>query len=40
MDIQQAIFVSLLNQFRHDGIEFAFPTRVILHKNDGGRDGE
>ncbi len=35
MDIQQAIFVSVLDQFRRDGIEFAFPTRVIVHKNEG-----
>jgi small-conductance mechanosensitive channel len=40
MDIQQAIFVSVLDRFRRDGIEFAFPTRVIVHKNEGGHAAE
>ena len=33
MDIQQSIFVSLLDRFRKDGIELAVPTRVIVHKD-------
>jgi small-conductance mechanosensitive channel len=35
MDIQQAIFVSVLERFRREGIEFALPTRVLVHKHEG-----
>ena len=35
MDIQQAIFVGLLERFRKEGIEFALPTRAIIHKQGG-----
>jgi small-conductance mechanosensitive channel len=34
MDIQQAIFLAVLERFRRDGIEFAFPTRTIVHKHE------
>jgi small-conductance mechanosensitive channel len=35
MDIQQAIFLAVLERFRGERIEFAFPTRVIVHKHEG-----
>jgi small-conductance mechanosensitive channel len=35
MDIQQAIFLAVLERFERDGIEFAFPTRTIVHKHEG-----
>lgn len=35
MDIQQAIFLAVLERFRSEGIDFAFPTRTIVHKHDG-----
>jgi small-conductance mechanosensitive channel len=35
MDIQQAIFLAVLERFRHERIEFAFPTRTIVHKHEG-----
>jgi small-conductance mechanosensitive channel len=38
MDIQQAIFVALLERFRGEGIAFAFPTRTIVHKRDGNEE--
>jgi small-conductance mechanosensitive channel len=34
MDIQQAIFLGVLERFERDGIEFAFPTRTIVHKRE------
>jgi small-conductance mechanosensitive channel len=37
MDIQQAIFVTVLDRFRHDGIDLALPTRVIVHKQGDGQ---
>ncbi len=39
MDIQQAIFLAVLERFRRDGIEFGLPTRVVVHK-DGGEQAE
>ena len=36
MDIQQAIFLAVLERFRREGIEFAFPTRTIVHKHEDG----
>jgi small-conductance mechanosensitive channel len=35
MDIQQAILLGVLERFEHDGIEFAFPTRTIIHTREG-----
>jgi small-conductance mechanosensitive channel len=35
MDVQQAIFLGVLERFRHDGIAFALPTRVVVHKQEG-----
>jgi small-conductance mechanosensitive channel len=35
MDIQQAIYLEVLRRFERDGIEFAFPTRTIVHKHEG-----
>ncbi|MDQ3949015.1 MAG: mechanosensitive ion channel family protein [Gemmatimonadota bacterium] len=35
MDIQQAIFLAILERFEREGIEFAFPTRTIVHKHEG-----
>jgi small-conductance mechanosensitive channel len=40
MDIQQAIFLAVLRRFESEGIEFAFPTRVIVHKGEHGTTGE
>jgi small-conductance mechanosensitive channel len=39
MDIQQAIFLAVLDRFRTEGIDFAFPTRTIVHKYDGEANG-
>jgi small-conductance mechanosensitive channel len=36
MDIQQAIFLAVLERFEREGIEFAFPTRTVIHKHEGG----
>jgi small-conductance mechanosensitive channel len=36
MDIQQAIFLGVLERFRSERIEFAFPTRTIIYKHEGG----
>jgi small-conductance mechanosensitive channel len=36
MDIQQAIFLGVLDRFRNEGIEFAFPTRTVVHRHEGG----
>jgi small-conductance mechanosensitive channel len=35
MDIQQRILLAVLERFRREGIEFAFPTRTIVHKHEG-----
>jgi hypothetical protein len=35
MDIQQAIFLGVLERFQREGIEFAFPTRTIVHRHQG-----
>ncbi|MFN2563649.1 MAG: mechanosensitive ion channel family protein [Gemmatimonadaceae bacterium] len=35
MDIQQAIFLGVLERFRREGIAFAFPTRTVIHKHEG-----
>jgi small-conductance mechanosensitive channel len=40
MDIQQAIFLAVLERFRQEGIDFAFPTRVIVHKHEGEQPAE
>jgi small-conductance mechanosensitive channel len=41
MDTQQAINLALLRTFNDAGINFAFPTRTIVHQTvDGGRPGE
>jgi small-conductance mechanosensitive channel len=40
MDIQQAIFLSLLDRFRREHIEFALPTRVVVHKDGGDSPAE
>ena len=40
MDIQQAIFLAVLERFEREGIEFAFPTRTIVHKHEGERPAE
>jgi small-conductance mechanosensitive channel len=36
MDIQQAIYLAILERLRSDGIELALPTRVIVHKDADG----
>jgi len=38
MDVQQSIFLAVLERFRTEGIAFAFPTRTIVHK--GARSEE
>jgi small-conductance mechanosensitive channel len=40
MDIQQAIFLAVLERFRREGIDFAFPTRTIVYKHEGRGPGE
>jgi small-conductance mechanosensitive channel len=40
MDIQQAIFLAVLERFERDGIEFAFPTRTVIHRHEGERPAE
>jgi small-conductance mechanosensitive channel len=35
MDIQQAVNLGLLRQFADEGIDFAFPTRMIIHATRG-----
>jgi len=35
MDIQQAIFLAVLDRFQRERIEFAFPTRTIIHRHEG-----
>lgn len=41
MDTQQAINLALVKKFREEGIEFAFPTQVVLFAGKGeGADGE
>lgn len=40
MDIQQAIFLAVLERFRGGGIEFAFPTRTVIHKHEGEQPAE
>jgi small-conductance mechanosensitive channel len=35
MDIQQAIFLGVLERFEREGIEFAYPTRTVIHKHEG-----
>jgi small-conductance mechanosensitive channel len=35
MDIQQAIFLGILERFRREGIGFALPTPAIVHKGEG-----
>ncbi len=35
MDIQQAILLAVLERFASEQIEFAFPTRTIVHKHEG-----
>jgi small-conductance mechanosensitive channel len=41
MDTQQAINLALLRTFNDAGINFAFPTRTIVHQTvEGGRPGE
>jgi small-conductance mechanosensitive channel len=39
MDIQQAIFLAVLERFEREGIAFAFPTRTIVHKHEPGAAG-
>jgi small-conductance mechanosensitive channel len=33
MDIQQAIFLAVLERFEREGIEFAVPTRMVIYKH-------
>jgi small-conductance mechanosensitive channel len=40
MDVQQAIFLAVLERFRREGIEFAFPTRTVIHRHEGERPQE
>jgi small-conductance mechanosensitive channel len=40
MDIQQAIFIAVLERFRREGIDFAFPTRTVVHKHEGEHPAE
>jgi small-conductance mechanosensitive channel len=35
MDIQQEIYLQLIDRFAEHGIEFAFPTQTLYLKNDG-----
>ncbi len=35
MDVQQAINLELLERFAAEGIEFAYPTQVAIHRTDG-----
>jgi small-conductance mechanosensitive channel len=35
MDVQQAIFLGILERFEREGVEFAFPTRTVIHKHAG-----
>jgi len=35
MDIQQSIFLAVLERFRGQGIDFAFPTRTVIHRHEG-----
>ena len=34
MDIQQAIFLAVLERFEREGIEFAVPTRMVIYKHE------
>jgi small-conductance mechanosensitive channel len=36
MDIQQAINLAICEQFKQQGIEFAYPTQTLLFGNDPG----
>jgi small-conductance mechanosensitive channel len=40
MDIQQAIFLAVLERFEREGIEFAHPTRTVIHKHEGAASAE
>jgi small-conductance mechanosensitive channel len=35
MDIQQAIFLAVLERFEREGIAFAVPTRMVIYKPEG-----
>ena len=37
MDIQHEIFLAVLERFRREGIAFAVPTRVVVHKGEDRR---
>jgi small-conductance mechanosensitive channel len=39
MDIQQAINIAVLRRFAAEKIEFAFPTRRMIHENRSSTDG-
>ena len=34
-DVNQAVNLAVLRRFAAEGIQFAYPTRVVLVKNDG-----
>jgi small-conductance mechanosensitive channel len=34
MDIQQEIYLALLDRFEQEGIEFAYPTRTLVFQKD------
>jgi small-conductance mechanosensitive channel len=42
MDVQQAINLALVRRFRDEGVEFAFPTRTVVHveATEAGRAAE
>jgi small-conductance mechanosensitive channel len=40
MDIQQVIFLTLLERFRSEGIDIALPTRVVVNKHEDGQPVE
>jgi small-conductance mechanosensitive channel len=40
MDIQQAILLAVLERFEREGIEFAFPTRTVIHRHEGEAPAE
>jgi len=35
MDVQQAVNLRIFERFKEEGIEFSFPTRVVIHKGGG-----